>query len=145
MRNRNRKGFALPMVILLIAILTAALAAGFTATSAEIETNSAQRGTDRAFAIAQSGLEQFLVRRSEAGFCQSCMADPTDSTNNGIDSARVTVARGYVDVISRRVRPYVDVNTPALYFIRARGVDTSKVALGAAGRSTRPERTVGVY
>ena len=145
MRNRNRKGFALPMVILIIAILTAALAAGFTATSAEIETTAAQRGPGRAVAIAQSGLEQFLIRRNEVGFCQACMADPTDSTNNGIDSARVVVSRGYVDVIARRVRPYVDPNTPALFFIRARGVDTSKVALGSAGRATRPERTVGVY
>jgi hypothetical protein len=145
MRMQNRKGFALPMVILIIAILTAALAAGFTATSAEIETNAAQRGSNRAFQIAQSGLEQFLVRRNEAGFCQSCMADPTDSTNNGIDSARVTVSKGYVDVIATRVRPFVDNNTPALYFIRAHGVDTSKVALSGAGRTTKAERTVGVY
>ena len=145
MRMQNRQGFALPMVILIIAILTAALAAGFTATSAEIETNAAQRGTSRAFNIAQSGLEQFLVRRNEAGFCQACMADPTDSTNNGIDSARVTVSRGYVDVVATRVRPYVDPNNPALFFVRARGVDTSKVALSGAGRTTKAERTVGVY
>jgi type II secretory pathway pseudopilin PulG len=146
MRMKNREGFALPLVILIIAILTAALAAGFTATSAEIETNSAQRSTNRAFNIAQSGLEQFLVRRNEVGFCQACMADPTDSTNNGIDSARVTVSKGFVDVIARRVRPYIDNNTPAMYFIKARGVDTSKSgALGGAARATKGERTVGVY
>lgn len=146
MRMKNREGFALPLVILIIAILTAALAAGFTATSAEIETNSAQRSTNRAFNIAQSGLEQFLVRRNEVGFCQACMADPTDSTNSGIDSARVVVSRGYVDVIARRVRPFIDDNNPALYFIKARGVDTSKSgALGGAARATKGERTVGVY
>ena len=146
MRMKNREGFALPLVILIIAILTAALAAGFSATSAEIETNAAQRSTNRAFVVAQSGLEQFLVRRNEAGFCQACMADPTDSTNNGIDSARVTVARGYVDVIARRVRPYVDDKNPALFFIKARGVDTSKSGqLGGAARAMKAERTVGVY
>lgn len=145
MRISNRAGFALPMAILIIAVLTAALAAAFTATTSEVSTNAAQRGTDRAFNIAQAGLEQFLVRRSEAGFCQSCMADPTDSTNSGLDSARVMLPGGYADVIARRVRPMLDRDNPAQFFIRSRGVDTSKLSIGSRAGNRRAERTVGIY
>ncbi|HEX8726822.1 MAG TPA: hypothetical protein VF737_15640, partial [Gemmatimonadaceae bacterium] len=75
-RFRNRRGFALPMAVLVIAVITAALAAAFMTTTAEIASNQAQKGTERAFAIAQNGLEQFLVRRSEAGWCQYCGSPP---------------------------------------------------------------------
>jgi len=147
MRLSNRQGFALPLAILVIAILTAALAAGFTATGAEIGTNASQRGTERAFNIAQAGLEQFLTQRSTlcAAAGSRCMTDPTDSTNNGLDSVRVSVPSGYAQVVAQRVRPFKDQNTPALYFVRSRGIDTSKLSLAGQGRNVRPERTVGIY
>ena len=137
----------MPLAILVIAILTAALAAGFTATGAEIGTNASQRGTERAFNVAQGGLEQFLARRT--ALCSAagarCMTDPTDSTNNGYDSVRVTFTSGYAQIVAQRVRPYIDANTPALFFVRSRGVDTSKLSLGGQGATVRPERTVGIY
>lgn len=147
MRLSNRAGFALPMAILVIAILTAALAAGFTATGAEIGMNAAQRGTERAFNIAQAGLEQFLARRTTvcAVAGARCMTDPTDSTNNGYDSVRVTVPGGYAMIVAQRVRPYKDQTVPALFFVRSRGVDTTKLSLGGQGAAVRPERTVGIY
>lgn len=147
MKLKNRAAFALPMAILLIAVVTAALAAGFTATSAEIGTNAAQRGADRAFVIAEAGLEQFLLRRNDKTFCPvpaNCMADPTDPTNGGVDSLVFAVPGGWVEVVTRRVRPLIDANTPAIFFIRARGVDTSRVGMTGAG-STRAERTVAIY
>lgn len=148
MNLKNRAAFALPMAILVIAVLTAALAAAFTASGAEIGTNAAQRGTDRAFAIAQTGLEQFLVRRNDKTFCPvptNCMADPTDNTNNGLDSVVFAVPGGWVEVVSRRVRPNIDQNNPAMFFIRARGVDTSRSGLSGAGATVRATRTVGLY
>jgi hypothetical protein len=147
MRLSNRNGFALPLAILVIAILTAALAAGFTATNAEIGTNAAQRGTERAFNLAQAGLEQFMAQRTAlcARVGSRCMDDPTDALNNGVDSVRVTLPSGFAQVIAQRVRPYKDANTPALYFIRSRGIDTSKLSLSGQGRNVRPERTVGIY
>ncbi|MFN2567964.1 MAG: hypothetical protein ABR499_23500, partial [Gemmatimonadaceae bacterium] len=57
---RNRHGFALPMTIMVIVVLTAALTAAFVATAAETTTNVAYRGQSRAFMVAQMGLERFL-------------------------------------------------------------------------------------
>ena len=44
MNARTRAGFALPMVLLVMVVLTAGIAAGFAATSSEIITNAAHRG-----------------------------------------------------------------------------------------------------
>ena len=52
----NRKGIALPMALLVITALTAALAAGFAGVAAEYTTNAAQRGQNRAYNLAQTGL-----------------------------------------------------------------------------------------
>ena len=45
---RERRGFALPMAILIIAFLTVTIAAAYTATSSELTTNMAQRGESKA-------------------------------------------------------------------------------------------------
>jgi len=66
LRLKNRKGFALPMSILVIAILTAGLAASFSSTTAEYTTNAAQRSQNRAYNLAETGLEQFMVLRFSA-------------------------------------------------------------------------------
>ena len=88
-RLSNRQGFALPMAILVLAILAAAVAAGFMATSAEIATNTAERGIGRSYVIAQNGLEQFLVSRTTAGWCQHCILTGAGAPPNaGIPSGR---------------------------------------------------------
>ena len=134
----NRKGFALPMTILVITALTAALAAGFVGITAEYTTNAAVRGTNRAYNMAQTGLQQFLVLRSQSSFCQHC-GDPVV-----VDSewTRVPLPGGYADVVAVKVRPQTATGN-ALYFIRSRGVDTSVKLSSAQG--TPAERTVGVY
>ena len=71
-RMSKRKGFAMPMAIFVIAVLTAALAAGFSGTTTEITTNNAVRGQNRAFQLAEAGLEAFMVRRGESGWCTNC-------------------------------------------------------------------------
>jgi hypothetical protein len=136
----NRKGFALPMAILVITVLSAALAAAFISTSGEYTTNSAERGQNRAYNLARTGLQQFLVLRSQPGWCSNC-GDPIQ-----VDSewTRVSLTGGYADVVAVKVRPALDSSTPAIYFIRSRGVDTS-VKLNAAGMSVAAEHTVGVY
>ena len=50
----ERKGFALPLAILIIAALTATLAAAFSSVTAEIATNSAQRSESRACVAVSS-------------------------------------------------------------------------------------------
>lgn len=139
-RLTNRDGFALPLAILIIAILTAGLAAAFAATSAEYTTNAALRGQNRAFNLAEAGLEAFLTRRNEAGFCQHC-GDPLV-----VDSewTRVSLTGGYADVVATKVRQAPDSTSPAIYFVRSKGVDTS-VKISGAGSSVYATRTVGEY
>jgi hypothetical protein len=139
-RLRNREAFALPMAILVIAVLTAGLTAGFAATKGEILTNAAGRSQNRAYMFAQAGLEQFLVRRSESGWCQNCVADPVVADS---EWTRVSLTGGYADVVAVRVRPVVGTSS-ALFFIRSKGVDTS-VKLSGGGTAVFAERAVGIY
>ncbi|MDB4907676.1 MAG: hypothetical protein JWO05_2460 [Gemmatimonadetes bacterium] len=142
---KNRDGFALPMAILVIAVLTAAIAAGFAATSAEIATVSSTRGQNRAYAIAQTGLEQFLVRRSESGFCSNCTLTGANAPPVADSEwTTVPVPGGYAQVVSHKIRGELSATQPALYFITSRGVDTT-AKLGGAGYNQYAERTVGVY
>ncbi|HVX39559.1 MAG TPA: pilus assembly PilX N-terminal domain-containing protein [Gemmatimonadaceae bacterium] len=138
-RLENRKGFALPMAILIIAVLTAALAASFASTSAEYTTNAAERAQARAYNLAETGLEQFMVLRSQTGWCTNC-GDPIQ-----VDSewTRVTLPGGYADVVAVKVRPALDSTTPAVYFIRSKGTDTSVALSGGAG--VNAEHTVGIF
>jgi hypothetical protein len=139
LRLSNRDGFALPMAIMMSAVLAAALAASFIATNGEFTVNAASRGQNRAYNIAESALEQFLVRRNETGWCTNCVSDPAVADS---EWTRVTVTGGYADVKAVRVRPIVG-TTNSLYFIRSRGVDTSIKVSGAS--SSAAEHTVGVY
>ena len=96
----NRDGFALPMAIVAIVILTAGLAAGFAATAAEYTNNASVRGQSRAYNLAESALEAFMVRRGDSTFCAVCAHDdPTTA-----DSEYTTVPYppyGYANVRCR--------------------------------------------
>jgi hypothetical protein len=139
LRLRNQRGFALPMIILIIGVLTAAMAAGFAGVAAEIATNAAQRGQNRAYNLAETGLSQFLVLRSKTNWCQHC-ADPLTADS---EWTRVSLVGGYADVVAVKVRPVIGTSN-ALYFIRSRGVDTT-IKLGGGGSSQFAEHTVGEY
>jgi hypothetical protein len=136
----NRKGFAMPMAIFVIAVLTAALAAGFSGTATEFTTNAAVRGQNRAFQLAEAGLEQFLVRRAESGWCSNC-GNPITADS---EWTRVSLVGGYADVVAVKVRPMIDLNTDAVYFIRSKGTDTSSRLNSVVG-TRYAERTVGIY
>jgi hypothetical protein len=140
MHLRNRKAFALPMAILIIAVLTAAMAASFSATATEYTTNAAQRSQSRAYNLAETGLEQFMVLRNQTNWCTNCVADPAVADS---EWTHVSLAGGYADVVAVRVRPMIGTSN-AVYFIRSRGVDTT-VKLNGANASQGSERTVGVY
>jgi hypothetical protein len=136
----NRKAFALPMAIFVIAVLTASLAVGLASSSAELTTNAAERSQERAYNVAERGLERFLVMRSTTGYCQNCVVDPTT-----VDSewTRDSVPGGYADIVAVRVRPVVG-TAQAIYFIRSTGTDTS-VKLNGASRAKPAQRSVGLY
>jgi hypothetical protein len=137
---RNRDGFALPMAIMMSAVLAAALAASFIATSGEFTTNAAARGQNRAYNIAETGLEQFLVLHNQTNWCQHCATDPTVADS---EWTRVTLPGGYADIVAVRVRPVIG-TANAMYFIRSKGTDSGSVLNSSAG-GTQAEHTVGVY
>ncbi|HKO14803.1 MAG TPA: hypothetical protein VJU87_01135 [Gemmatimonadaceae bacterium] len=146
----NRPGFALPLVILIIAVLTAALAASFAAASAEIGSNAAQRGQSRAFNIAESALELYLVARDS--LCTSvpnarCIGNlSNDLTQSNVavraDSLRVALPGGYAVIVAHQLRYELRDTVPAMYFIRSRGIDTASRMSGRD--TTASQRTVGL-
>jgi Tfp pilus assembly protein PilV len=123
-RIRSKQGFALPMALMVMVVLTAGITAGYAATSSEIVSNAAHRGDTRAYNLAVAGLEQFLARRSEVGFCSNCLADPTAAVADS-EWTTVQLSGGYAIVKSVRVRKHINDTMPALFFVRSMGVDQS--------------------
>jgi len=71
MSLRNRAGFALPLALLVMIVLTVGITAGFKATSSEIVSNAAHRSDNKAYFLAQAGIEKFLATRNLTGLCAS--------------------------------------------------------------------------
>jgi hypothetical protein len=144
-RLSNRDGLALPVAMLTLAILAAAVAAGFMATSAEIFTNSAERGVGRSYVIAQNGLEQFLAKRTQSGWCDHCVLTGAGAPPNADSEwTRVATPMGYADVVSRRVHVPTSATDPAIYLITSLGTDTT-THLSRGMSSVNAQRMVGEY
>lgn len=128
----TRKGFAIPTAILIIMVMTAALAAGFSLVSAENRSISDQKAQVTAFQLAEQGLETFIVRRDSLG---STITPP------GVHyEVRVTLTGGYADVAMDRIRA-TQGSLAGLYVIRSRGVLTT----GAYAGTPQGVRTVAEY
>jgi hypothetical protein len=157
--NRRRSGFALPLAIVVLALLTMSLVAGFAMTTSELSTAASQRAEARAYSNAQRGLETFLTRRKEqAGgvqFCPHCWAvnstpgsGSVSANLDGLPTQRETVTvafpGGYAIVRSNPVL----VNTTTgrgKYFLTSTGYDSTSGVGGGGGRSSMASRTVGVF
>lgn len=144
---RARRGFALPMAILVIAFLTVTISAAYTATSSELTTTTAQRGESKAYMVAQAGLENFMARRNENNFCPMCTVVgglvPPATT---YESTTVALPGGFAYVVAQRIRQGNN-NRPAIYLLRSRGIDTSSKALTGSSikngvNMAKAERTV---
>jgi hypothetical protein len=144
---KNRAGFALPLVVVFLVVLSFALAAGLAATAAEGNTSVAQRGQNKAYQMAELGLQRFLVSRDS--LCKAfsngttCLVDPGAATS-GQDSVQMTVPGGYVVVVSRLMRQQQGTKDtiPALYFVRSRGIDSTSRLRGSD--TTSSVRSVGL-
>lgn len=119
----KRAGFALPMVILVLFILVGALASGFAILSGERAADDATIQAQAAAALAESGLQQGLRNRPGLGLPAIPPA--------GVESTRVTLAGGYTDIVTTRMRAASGTTIPALYLVRARGVRTITGVAGA--------------
>jgi hypothetical protein len=134
--NTQRRGFAIPVAILVILVLTIMVAGGFSLVSAERRSVADQKSQISAFRIAEQGLEVFLVRRD------SLLKDKPGYTKvpTGADSVRITLSGGYADVTLTRLRAPRG-NQAGLYVVRSKGVETA----GAYAGTPQGVRTVAQY
>jgi hypothetical protein len=129
----ERRGFALPTAILVIAVMTIMIAGGFSLVSAERRSVSDQKAQITAFKIAEDGLELFLIRRDSLLPGRPKVPGPKDSV-------RVTFSNGYADVSLTRIRPVIG-SMSGLYVARSRGVET----VGTYAGTPEGVRTVAQY
>ena len=133
---KQRRGFAIPVAILVILVLTIMVAGGFSLVSAERRSVADQKSQISAFRIAEQGLEVFLVRRD------SLMRDKPGYTKvpGAADSVRIPLSGGYADVTLTRLRPPRG-SQAGLYVVRSKGVETA----GAYAGTPQGVRTVAQY
>jgi hypothetical protein len=123
------------MTLLIIVVLSALAAGAFTRIGSERRTIDNQESSLDAYAMARTGLDQFL-------------ADPTNgpitfnpATFVGPDSGNITMTNGYAKITVQRVRPAVGTTVAALFVIKSRGVKTSSSVSGAPSA----ERTLALF
>jgi len=170
---RQRSGFALPLAIMVLALVTIGLVAGFAMSTSEQSATSSQRAQARAYSYAQMGLEQFLTYRKEltgctpaangysaaqasaCAFCPQCWlvnaANPPGTVNANLDTLPTVAESVTVNFTSgkafvRAVPVWLDIaKGKGTYFITSTGTDNlSKIATGS-GTTGTASRTVGVY
>src|SRR2546423_1889965 len=136
MTNTERRGFAIPIALLVIAVLTIMIAGGFSIVSAERRSVADQKSQISAFRIAEQGLEIYLVRRD------SLLAGTPNYTKvpGAKDSVRVTMTGGYADVSLTRLRPPRG-SQSGLYVVRSKGTEPA----GAYAGTPQGVRTVAQY
>ena len=137
LNKTERRGFAIPVAILVIMVLTIMVAGGFSLVSAERRSVADQKSQISAFRIAEQGLEVFLVRRDslmkdKPGYTKVPGAVP--------DSVRIPMSGGYADVTLTRLRPVIG-SQSGLYVVRSKGVETA----GAYAGTPQGVRTVAQY
>ena len=127
----SRRGGTLPMVILLLTVMTVALAAAYTLNGTEAQIGDDYEEQLAALALAESGRHRFLTDRAGLGFT----ATPPDASE--VDTIAYT--GGSAIVTLTRIRPQVG-QLPPLYLLTSRG-------LRSTGTGTIPaaERTVAQY
>lgn len=132
-RYKNRDGFAIPMAILVIGILSISIAAGFSLVISERRGVDDQKAQVTAFVLAERGLETFFVKRDSLGFTTI----PPLAREGPI---RIYFTGGYADVELDRVRAPTGTQS-GLYVVRSKGTQTQ----GAVGTTPAGVRTVAQY
>ena len=128
-----RRGATLPMVILLITVMTIALAAAYTLNGTELQVGDDYEEQVAALALAESGRHRFLTDRAGLGW-------QTDSAPAALEVDTIAYVGGAAIVSLRRIRPQVQ-QLPPLYLLTSRGVRAAPVQ----GNIPPAERTVAQY
>ena len=138
MRNRpvtldgRRDGFAMPLALLTLVVLTVGVAASFSRVTSEMRRTQDRQAETDAFVYAQGSLERFAVDRKNLGF----LANPPLP----VESVRIAFVDGYADVVARRVLPKT-ATEDAVYLLNARAVKQT----GNAAWAPQSEATVTQY
>jgi hypothetical protein len=132
-RFRNREGFAIPMAVLVVAILSVSLAASFSLVISERRGVEDQKAQVSAFVLAEQGLETFFIKRDSLGF----RTIPPAVREGPI---RLYLNGGYADVELDRIKPPTG-SLSGMYVVRSRGTQTR----GAIGGTPSGVRTVAQY
>lgn len=111
---RDTRGFALPVTVLVVALLTTMLATAFTRVRADREIGGGSEAGVRAFAVAQNGLRRYLTLHA-IDACERAVRPPDG------DSVRINVPDGYADIVARVVQRPADTLAAWTYSIRAAG------------------------
>src|SRR5688572_13472880 len=144
MRSSSQSGFAMPMVLLTMVLLTVGLVALLQMVGSDRRVPDNQSAQVKAFTLAQSGLEHFLAKRdslsvwvadSNKWILASSMLRPARS-----ESLSVALTNGYADVVLRQVRVGTQFQ-PHVFAVRSHGVSTVRRLSGAP----QAERTVAQY
>lgn len=148
MRLSNRRGFALPMAIFVIALLTVALTASFVSASSERRVVDSQEAQVRAYNIAQQGLERYMAERAQLlglnGEPTIVSGELSDATTERPQKIAVyTGSPDSAEVLVYKIRAASGVlgessYIPASYVVRARAVDSERRLKGMPAA----ERTV---
>ena len=156
----RRDGFALPLTIVVLALLTMGLVVGFSTASSEMSTTMSQRAQARAYTYAQMGLETFLTRRKEktgSQFCPHCWTVNATRPPNGsavrptldtLPTQRETVYVSFNsgNAVVRATPVWLDIpNGKGTYFVTSTGIDAQGTLAASLGRTNKATRTVGVF
>jgi Tfp pilus assembly protein PilX len=170
---RAREGFALPLSIMVLALLTMGLVAGFAMSTSEQSATGSQRAQARAYSYAQMGLELFLTKRKElncapspttgytgtnaslCAFCPQCWLINATATNGTVNAnldtlptkaESVTVSFSTGKAFVRAVPVWLDIpNGKGTYFVTSTGTDNQSALATGLGTTRTASRTVGVY
>lgn len=125
----NRRGAALPLAIFTIALLTIGIAVAFSRMSSERRVHANQDAQLDAFAVAQSGLEQYL-------------SGVTSMPPASLDTTISGLVGGSAAISVRQVRDTIGGRT-AVYLISSRGVNSTATRYDASAPPA--ERIVAQY
>ena len=126
----NRRGATLPMTIIVIAVLAVSVAISYARLSSERRITSDNSAQLDAFAVAQSGLSQYLgTRNGKPGASQ--------------DTTYTTIPGGTAVIALRMLRESTTTLLPAVYVVTSKGTSTSSARYDS--RIPPAERTVATY
>lgn len=108
-----RPGFAIPLTLMLVVLLTVGVSTTFARMQTERRADQDRQARIDAFSYAQMGLERFVTERTTLGFASLPPA--------AVESTTIAMPGGFATVVLRRVKQKT-LTRPALYIVKSRGV-----------------------